>query len=56
MGKNKTQELSIGTLYDMNKTLVRDAEIAISESVLNSKKEIIKNFIIKTCNNYVKFA
>lgn len=52
MEENKTPELSLGTLYDMNKTLVRDAEITLSESVLNSKKEVVKNFISKTCNNY----
>ena len=50
--ENKTSEVAIGTLYDLNKDLVKRTEIKLSEGVLNSKKEIIKNFIIDTANNY----
>ena len=48
----KEQEVVMGTLYDMNKAMVKQAEIKLTEGVLNSKKEIIKNFIYKTNNNY----
>lgn len=50
--ENKTSEIAIGTLYDLNKDLVKKTEIKLAEGVLNSKKEIIKNFIYKTNNNY----
>lgn len=50
--EKKEREVVMGTLYDMNKAMVKQAEIKLSESVLNSKKEIIKNFIDKTNNNY----
>lgn len=46
------KNIAIGTLYDMNKTIVKQNEIQITENLLKSKKEIIKNFISKTCNNY----
>ena len=50
--EKKEREVVMGTLYDMNKAMVKQAEIRLSEGVLNSKKEIIKNFINKTNNNY----
>ena len=55
--ENKTTEqheldLGIGTLYDVNKTLVEKQEKKLSEGILNSKKEIVKNFIEKTNNVY----
>ena len=43
--ENKTKEIEFGNLYDINKNLVKQNEIKLSEGVLNSKKEIIKNFI-----------
>lgn len=50
---NDTKEIELfGNLYDINKNLVSQTEIKLSEGVLNSKKEIIKNFINKTNNNY----
>ena len=39
-----------GTLYDMNKNIVKQNEIELSKGVLNSKKQIITDFI-KKCNN-----
>lgn len=50
--EKKTSEIAIGTLYDLNKDLVKKTEVKLAEGVLNSKKEIIKNFIYKTNNNY----
>lgn len=45
-------EISLGTLYEVNKNLVQNAEKELTEGVLNSKKEIVKNFINKTNNYY----
>ena len=47
--KNKT--ITFGSLYDLNKNLVKQNEIKLSEEILNSKKQIITDFI-KKCNNY----
>ena len=48
-----TKEIELfGNLYDINKNIVAQNEIKLSEGILNSKKEIIKNFINKTNNNY----
>ena len=48
---NEKKEIEFGTLYDINKNIVRQNEIKLSEGVLNSKKQIITDFI-KKCNNY----
>lgn len=45
-------EISLGTLYEVNKNLVQNAEKELTEGVLNSKKEIVKNFVNKTNNYY----
>lgn len=45
-------EVGVGTLYDINKNLVQKNELELSEGVLNSKKEIIKNYVLKTDNIY----
>ena len=50
--KVETREITLGTLYDLNKTLVEKGEIELTEGILNSKKEIVKNFIIGTNNSY----
>ena len=50
--KVETREITLGTLYDLNKTLVEKGEIELTEGILNSKKEIVKNFIIGTNNHY----
>ena len=50
--ETKQTEFTLGTLYDLNKGLVQQTEVKLSEGVLNSKKEVIKNFLIKTNNNY----
>ena len=50
--ETKQTEFAMGTLYDLNKGLVQQNEIKLSEGILNSKKEVIKNFIIKNENNY----
>ena len=36
--------IDMGTLYDLNKNLVKQNEVELTEAVLNSKKEIVKNF------------
>lgn len=48
---NEKKEIEFGTLYDINKNIVKQNEIKLSEGVLNSKKQIITDFI-KKCNNY----
>jgi len=48
---NEKKEIEFGTLYDINKNIVKQNEIKLSEGVLNSKKQIIADFI-KKCNNY----
>ena len=48
---NEKKEIEFGTLYDINKNIVKQNEIKLSEGVKNSKKQIITDFI-KKCNNY----
>ena len=48
--KRKMSDVTLGTLYDVNKGLVAKNEIELTEGVINSKKEIVKNFIMKTEN------
>ena len=48
--KTKMSDISLGTLYDVNKNLVEKNEVELTEGVINSKKEIVKNFIMKTEN------
>jgi hypothetical protein len=50
--KKKMSDFSLGTLYDVNKNLVQKNEIKLSEGVINSKKEILKNFLRKMDNTY----
>ncbi len=45
-------EMNMGTLYDLNKNLVQKNISALEEGVLNSKKEIIKNFLRNTKDTY----
>ena len=49
---NEVPVIDMGTLYDLNKNLVKQNEIELTEAVLNSKKEIVKNFITKSSNHY----
>ena len=42
---NEKKEIEFGTLYDINKNIVKQNEIKLSEGVLNSKKQIITDFI-----------
>lgn len=48
--KRRMSDVTLGTLYDVNKGLVAKNEIQLTEGVINSKKEIVKNFIMKTEN------
>ena len=48
----KTTEVAIGKLYDINKNIILNNETKLSEGTLNSKKEIIKNFLANTKNFY----
>ena len=50
--ETKQTEFAMGTLYDLNKGLVQQTEIKLSEGILNSKKEIIKNFLVGKNSNY----
>lgn len=45
-------EMNMGTLYDLNKNLVQKNISALEEGVLNSKKEIVKNFLRDTKDTY----
>lgn len=51
MEEQKEKEIAIGTLYDINKNLVKQKEVELSKPLLNSKKQIITDFI-KKYNNY----
>ena len=44
--------LNLGTLYDINKNIVKQNEIKLNEITLNSKKQIITDFIKKSNNSY----
>lgn len=48
--KRRMSDVTLGTLYDVNKGLVAKNEIQLTEGVINSKKEIVKNFVMKTEN------
>lgn len=50
--RKKMSNISLGTLYDVNKNLVLKNEIKLTDGVLNSKKEIITNFMRKMNNTY----
>lgn len=48
----KEKKIAVSTLYEINKSLVKQNEVKLSKDVLNNKKEIIKNFVNQTNNNY----
>ncbi len=50
--EKKITEASLGNLYDMNKIFIKDHEPELTEGNLNSKKQIIIDFIKKCNNNY----
>lgn len=50
--EKKTTEASLGNLYDMNKIFIKDHEPELTEGNLNSKKQIIIDFMKKCNNNY----
>ena len=52
MEEKKEKEIAVSTLYEINKSLVKQNEVKLSETALNNKKEIIKHFIEQTDNNY----
>lgn len=50
---SETKKIELfGNLYDINKNLVAQNEIKLSEGILNSKKQIITDFIKKQNNYY----
>lgn len=49
--EEQTNVLNLGTQYDFSKNMVSQIP-TLNEGILNSKKEIIKNFIIKQNNFY----
>ena len=46
------KSIEFGTLYDINKNIVKQNELKLDEGVLNSKKEIIKNFIMSKSEDF----
>lgn len=50
--EKKESQIAIGTLYELNKNLIQEHEQKLTSGIINSKKEIIKNFIIKNENTY----
>lgn len=50
--EEEKKEIEFGTLYDVNKNLVKQKELKLSEATLNSKKLIIRDFINKQDNQY----
>lgn len=50
--KEKETTIELGTLYDVNKSIVQNSEKELSQGVINSKKEEIKNFLRKMNNRY----
>jgi len=50
--EKNNKEIEFGTLYDINKNIVKQNEIKLNEGVLNSKKEIVKNFIMSKPNDF----
>ena len=50
--KQKDAQIAVGTLYDVNKNLVKQKELKLSEAALKSKKLIVRDFIYKQNNNY----
>lgn len=49
--KEKETTFELGTLYDVNKNIIQNSK-KLSQGVINSKKEEIKNFLEKTNNEY----
>lgn len=49
--EEKTSQIALGTLYDLNKTAVIK-EISLTGKNLEKKKNIILDFLQKTKNNY----
>lgn len=52
MEEDKKTEVTIGSLYELNKTLMQYQGEKLTQGEINSKKEIIKNFIQKQSDNY----
>lgn len=53
LSETGTREANLGIdLYAMNKNLVKQQTVELSEAALNSKKEIVKNYLKATNNEY----
>ena len=52
--KEKETTFEMGTLYDVNRNIVQTKGVQLDEAALNSKKEIVKNYLLKTNNSYYK--
>lgn len=50
--EKKTSEIAVGTLYDINKNLVKNKELKLNEAALNSKKLIIRDFLMNHEDKY----
>lgn len=50
--EKKTSEIAVGTLYDINKNLVKNKELKLNEAALNSKRLIVRDFIDKHDDQY----
>ncbi len=50
--EEEKKEIEFGTLYDVNKNLVKQKELKLSEAALNSKKLIIRDFLMNHEDKY----
>jgi hypothetical protein len=52
MDDKKTSDVSIGTLYDLNKSMVEQSEKKLSTTALQNKKNEVVRFLASTDNQY----
>lgn len=50
--EKKETAIELGTLYDVNKNLVQNSEKKLSQGIINSKKEEIKNYLRRIASPY----
>ena len=50
--EKEKKEVEFGTLYEVNKNLVKQKELKLNEAALNSKKLIVRDFIDKHNDQY----
>lgn len=50
--KKPTSTIELGTLYDMNKSLIEQGVTALTKEELENKKELILDWLLNTNNEY----